>query len=348
MVGALRRIVEGVQVNTLAGWTQYTWANDGTLVYLPSSVSAAAASSLVWVTHEGQEEPLPLPQAAYRNPTVSFDGDLADYVVGDPDGAFSSGGANWTLDLRRNVPQRSDLEGHRGVTHRSPDGRRFVYAADPAGEWVSNLYLRATDSLEVSQLTHRLKARRNGMYRISPGGWSADGEWVVYSEAKPGTRDIGLWILRADGSEDPRVFRDTPALELWPSVSPNGRWLAYSSDRSGEAEILVEPFPASGVATQVSAKGGTEPVWSKDGRKLYYRADRYMMAVPVGTGEDLEPGRPVELFEDRFARTLIGNPNYDVSPDGRFLMIKAADNREGGLIVVLNWFEELKRLLPVQ
>ena len=91
MMGAPRRIVEGVQVNTLAGWTQYDLANDGTLVYLPSSVSAAAASSLVWVTHEGQEEPLPLPPAAYRNPTVSFDGDLADYVVGDP---------NWTLDLR--------------------------------------------------------------------------------------------------------------------------------------------------------------------------------------------------------------------------------------------------------
>ena len=99
----------------------------------------------------------------------------------------------------------------------------------------------------------------------------------------------------------------------------------------------------------MSAKGGTEPVWSKDGRELYYRADRHMMAVPVGTGEDLEPGRPVELFADRFVRTLIGNPNYDVSPDGRFLMIKAADNREkSGLMVVRNWFEELKRLLPVQ
>ena len=81
--------------------------------------------------------------------------------------------------------------------------------------------------------------------------------------------DSGLWIVRADGSEDPRVFRDTPAIETQPSVSPNGRWLAYSSDRSGEAEILVEPFPASGVATQVSARGGTEPVWSKDGRELY-------------------------------------------------------------------------------
>ena len=98
-------------------------------------------------------------------------------------------------------------------------------------------------------------------------------------------------------------------------------------------------------------------MWSKDGRELYYRAgagaeDRYMMAVPVGTGEDLEPGRPVELFADRFSRpALLGDrlPNYDVSPDGRFLMVKPADTQEeAGLIVVLNWFEELKRLLPVQ
>ena len=273
---------------------------------------------------------------------MSFDGDLADYVVGD---IYS--GSNWTLDLRRNVPQRMDFEGRQSVTRRSPDGRRFVFAAAPADSGSYNLYLGATDSPEVSQLTSTQDLS-------IPGGWSADGEWVVYTEGKPGTWDVGLWIVRADGSEDPRVFRDTPALETQPSVSPNGRWLAYTSDRSGEAEILVEPFPVSGVATQVSARGGTEPVWSKDGRELYYRAggagaeDRYMMAVPVGTGEDLEPGRPVELFADRFARTPLRIPNYDVSPDGRFLMIRAADNREGGLIVVLNWFEELKRLLPVQ
>ena len=340
--GAPRRIVEGVQVEMAGGFVQYALANDGTLVYLPSRGSALGDGSLVWVTREGQEEPIPLPTAAYRNPTVSFDGDLADYVVG---GTFS--GSNWTLDLRRNVPQRMDFEGLQGVTRRSPDGRRFVFAAAPAGSAVFNLYLGATDSPEVSQLT--------STQGVSiPGGWSADGEWVVYTQFEPDTQDDGLWIVRADGSEDPRVFRDTPAIETQPSVSPNGRWLAYSSDRSGEAEILVEPFPASGVATQVSAKGGTEPVWSKDGRELYYRAgagaeDRYMMAVPVGTGEDLEPGRPVELFEDHFALTRpLRIPNYDVSPDGRFLMIRAADNREGGLIVVLNWFEELKRLLPVQ
>ncbi len=345
MTGAPRRIVEGVQLNIAGGEPQYALANDGTLVYLPSSGSTFGDGSLVWVTREGQEEPIPLPPAAYRYPTVSFDGDLADYVVHD------ISGSNWTLDLRRNVPQRMDFEGSQSVRRRSPDGRRFVFAAAPAGSSVFNVYLGATDSPEVSQLT--------STQGVSvPGGWSADGEWVVYSEGKHGARDNGLWIVRADGSEDPRVFRDTPARETQPSVSPNGRWLAYSSDRSGEAEILVEPFPASGVATQVSAKGGTEPVWSKDGRELYYRAgvedaeDRYMMAVPVGTGEDLEPGRPVELFEDRFARTtlLFGDriPNYDVSPEGRFLMIRAADNREGGLIVVLNWFEELKRLLPVQ
>ncbi len=98
----------------------------------------------------------------------------------------------------------------------------------------------------------------------------------------------------------------------------------------------------------MSASVGTEPVWSGDGRELYYRTDSYVMMVAIDSGEDLEPGRPVELFEDRFARTDLRIPNYDVSPDGRFLMIEAANTQAAtSLTVVLNWHEELKRLLPV-
>ena len=261
VTGGTIPLVEGVGAQFLSvSSAHFSTSTNGALVYVSPSETV---SSLVWVGREGEVGMVPLPPAAYRNPEVSPDGDLITYVVGG--GAWSS---NWTLDLQRQVPQRLHFEGSQGVMKWSPDKSRYVFAADPTGGTAYYMYLGATDSPEVSQLT--------STRTISiPGAWPPEGEWVVYTEANPDTDD-DLWVVRADGSEVPRLFRGTPAQETQPSVSRNGRWIAYRSDRPGDVEILVEPFPSSGVATQVSASGGTKPVWSKDGRELYYRADGYL------------------------------------------------------------------------
>jgi serine/threonine-protein kinase len=138
-----------------------------------------------------------------------------------------------------------------------------------------------------------------------------------------------------------------------PQLSPDGRWLAYAADdESGRREIYVHPYPGLGSKRQISFGGGNEPQWSRDGRELFYRSGNKMMAVAIATAAGFVAGKPQPLFEGNYASGLAGwvRANYDVSPDGqRFLMIKPVDQGREPLTqinVVLNWSEELKRLVP--
>jgi eukaryotic-like serine/threonine-protein kinase len=126
-------------------------------------------------------------------------------------------------------------------------------------------------------------------------------------------------------------------------VSPNGSWLAYQSNESGRFEIYVRPYPnVDSERWQVSTEGGIEPVWSRDGRELFYRsADGELMSVPIQSGKDFVPGQVKQLLAARYQTS-----GYDVSLDGqRFLMLYAGGGR---IVVVQDWFEELKRLLPTK
>jgi Tol biopolymer transport system component len=173
-----------------------------------------------------------------------------------------------------------------------------------------------------------------------------DGKWLVLrrSTAEQGGGDL-FAVKIGDTTLVPLVT--TPAVELSPAVSPDARWLAYSSDESGTAEVYVRPFPDAATARwQVSSNGGTNPVWSRDGRELFYISGRGEMAsVPIKAGPTFNPGEPTPLFSvGQF--TVNGNAGvFDVSPDGkRFLMIRpTAGLGETELVVVQNWFEELKQ-----
>jgi Tol biopolymer transport system component len=146
-------------------------------------------------------------------------------------------------------------------------------------------------------------------------------------------------------------------MEAGARFSPDGRWLAYTSNESGRLEVYVQPFPGPGGKWQISTEGGTEPVWNPNGRELFYRdAENKMMAVDVSQSRDsnravsLSAGRPRMLFEGPYEPSTTNVANYDVSPDGRrFLMLKAVEQQGQAateIHVVLNWFEELKRRVP--
>jgi eukaryotic-like serine/threonine-protein kinase len=135
------------------------------------------------------------------------------------------------------------------------------------------------------------------------------------------------------------------------SFSPDGRWLAYVSNESGRPEIYVQPYPGPGGKWQISTEGGTEPLWNRNGRELFYRSGKKMMAVQITTQPAFAASKPTMLFERDYAASefLATGIAYDVSPDGqRFLMVKESDQAAAAtqINVVLNWFQELKRLAP--
>ena len=128
------------------------------------------------------------------------------------------------------------------------------------------------------------------------------------------------------------------------ALSPDGRWLAYVSAVTGAPEIWVQAYPDSGAPIRVSPNGGFDPVWGPEGRELFYLEEDKMMAVRVEPDPEFRFQPPEVLFEGGYF--LDRRPNYDVGPDGRFLMIKDEEPEVGQIIVVQNWFEELKRLVP--
>lgn len=183
-----------------------------------------------------------------------------------------------------------------------------------------------------------------------PKSWSPDGQFLGFHENNPKTKK-DLWTLRvSDRKAEP--FLRTPFNEAGPTFSPDGHWVAYSSDESGRYEIYVQPFPGPGGKWQISTDGGLEPAWNRNGRELFYRSGKKMMAVEVGTTQSsFTAGKPKLLFQSDYVSVSPTQPNtaYDVSPDGqRFLMLKetgrAISNTQ--INIVQNWFEELKRRVP--
>ena len=160
--------------------------------------------------------------------------------------------------------------------------------------------------------------------------------------------NLDIWTLEVGG--EPTEFLASEFNELAPRLSPHGEWLAYLSNRTGSDQVYVQPFPEGGSQIPISSGPGSEPMWSRDGRELFYRNGDQMWAVAIESGPDLRPGSPRLLFEAPYATDIVGLgvPNYDVSPDGQhFLMVRsAAESEVSGFTVVLNWFEELKARVP--
>jgi serine/threonine-protein kinase len=145
------------------------------------------------------------------------------------------------------------------------------------------------------------------------------------------------------------IFVEGPLYETAPQFSPDGHWIAYSSNESGRSEIYVRPYPGPGGKWQISTEGGTEPVWNPKGRELFYRDGQKMMAVEYEGQQAFSASKPKMLFQGPYIPTPRSFPDYDVSPDGqRFLMLRAPDQSQGPaqINVVLNWFEELKQKVP--
>jgi len=216
----------------------------------------------------------------------------------------------------------------------SPDDNEVLYASLSEPRLLRRNPFRSEES--------RLVVARE--YSSWPTTWSREGAVGFYEQHPETGRDV--WVQPLDG--EPVLIAGTPASELAPRFSPDGRFLAYASDESGRHEIYVVPYPPTGIRYLVSTGGGEEPVWSRDGRELFYRHGDRIFVADVETRPSFTASPPRVLFEGRFEYTTGGHSqNYDVAPDGGFLMIQRLESaRLTEIRVVVGFDRELERLVP--
>jgi serine/threonine protein kinase/Tol biopolymer transport system component len=328
----------------------FTISENGTLTYLPS---AGALGRLVWVDRNGQESNVVDDRGIYRGPRISPDGSQLAVASGT-DGLSDSdadprGEAVWVLDIARGTRHRLAYPGVSLYPLWTPDGQRITFAAATSFSLTNDqfsIYSRLADGTgNVELLWKQVEA-------VVPSSWTRNGDTLAFWSLRVPERDRSVEraptedrnILRMKAGEQPEPLVAGPYSERAARFSPDGRWIAYVSNESGPDEIYVQPYPSNTPRQVVSSGGGTEPVWSADSRELFYRPldGDGLMVVPF----DGQPQRARRLFNGLFRRDEVGIANYDVTPDGkRFIMVKPAE-RASHLIVVLTWFEDLKRLVP--
>jgi serine/threonine-protein kinase len=255
----------------------------------------------------------------------------------------------WIWDLSRESLQRLTTDpGFNRLPVWTPDGTRLAFTAERDGR-VENIYWQAADG---SGAPERLSI---GSTMQGPASFSSDGKHLVFTTPTTPPFDIG--VLSLEGERREEMLFKTPFSEANAALSPDGRWLAYQSNESGRDEVYLSPFPdVHSSKRKVSNNGGTRPVWSKDkeGRELfYYVAPDTIMAVPVTPGPNPTLGKPVVVVKGPYAAAVNSGAHYDVSRDGqRFLLLKDVETAGANkppqpeLRKVLNWVEELKRLVP--
>ncbi|HWU37630.1 MAG TPA: hypothetical protein VN203_08230, partial [Candidatus Acidoferrum sp.] len=331
-------ILEGVSMSSAFGIAQFSPSANGSLAYVLGG-SSGGEGNLLWVDRNGAARPLPAPSRGYMSPRLSPDGRrLAVGIQGANPGV-------WLYDFGRGTLTRL-IEAPLFFMWPiwTPDGKRVTFQSSlPTPSDLLNLYWMTADG---SGTAERLTTGEN--YRLA-GSSSPDGRALAFTEVDPMT-GWHVWFLQLGGDRKAQRFLQTPFNEGGPVFSPDGRWLAYQSDESGRSEIYVRPFPGPGGKTPISTEGGTEPVWSRNGRELFYRNGNKMMATAIETKLGFAPAKPKLLFEGDYETSIYTfEPNYDVSPDGQqFLMIKASEQESAArqINVVLNWSEELRRLAP--
>ena len=320
--------------DTAAG--QFSISGSGSLIYASGGILPDRENSLVWVDHKGKAESIASFKAPFLAPSLSPDGQRI---------AYRTLGMNrhvWVYDVNRGTATKLTAEGMASFVTWTPDSSRVVFGWGKKGD--PNIYWQPVDgSAPMERLTQ-------SEYNQFPGSWSPDGETLAFVENHPDTdTDIQLLNVR-DRVVTP--FLNSRFLEAYPEFSPNGQWMAYVSDESGRREVYVRPFPGDGGKWQISNKGGVEPLWAPNGRQLFYRWGDQVWVVDVQTGSGFSAGKPRLLFEQPGYDYSAPIRSWDISRDGqRFLMIKVEERKSQPLtemILVQNWFDELKHLVPTK
>jgi serine/threonine-protein kinase len=335
-VGEPRRpVAEGLYQSLDSGRAPFCFSQEGLLYYMRGG-EWLARRQFVWVNRQGEEvEPLPLPPRAYRHPRLSPDMLRLAFTKLEGDTLNI-----WVYDLPSGPASQFTFESNNMLPLWTlPDGSRLTFTSYPEAPYDAYWMPASRSSPEEPLVT--------GPYDQIATSWSPDGRVLLFTEDSPITgRDI--WLLPIEDGNTPRSLL-CESWDEWCAVfSPDGEWIAYVPEAEGTSEVYVTPYPEL-IPQKVSTDGGYHPVWSRDGKELFYRCGDKMMALTIETESEFRVIDSKVLFEGQYLTGL--RQNYDVSSDGqRFLMVKESDDQPAAsqLIVVLNWFEELKRLAPTE
>jgi len=323
LLGEPQRIAS--EVNTRINHASVSVSATGLLAYDTGN----ATTQLAWFDRTGSRIGLVGDSEGADDPQLSPDERHVAFNRSDPQ---NGAGDIWLVELRRNTVSRLTTQpSYEWRQIWSPDGTRILFASNRNGPM--NLYQIPATGGEDQVLLQSTD-------RLTPSDWSRDGRVIVYAEVDPKTQE-DLWILPLDGDRKPFPFLRTEFNERQGRLSPDGRWMAYTSDESGAAEVYVQGFTgrrASGPKIRISVNGGSNPKWRGDGRELFYIArDQRLTAVDVKTASTFEVGASRTLFE--------ASPDYTFTADGQRFLVSTAVGGNSSLPVtlVVNWTSALIR-----
>jgi serine/threonine-protein kinase len=316
----------------ITGASQAALSPAGTLVYVPPSSGAF----LGWFDPaDGSFEPIgPETPTAISYPRLSPDGRRVAASV------TSAGRTDiWVYDMVSRTPTR--LTTTSSINERpewSPDGTRVLYRGDRGTR--SAIWWQHVDLSEPAEPL--LASDAHDYYE---GVLTPNGNALVYQLDDAGVNQADVWYRHLGDDTTARPIAATNFAEAQARISPDGRWVAYVTDASGASQVVVQPFPGPGGRVQISSAGGSEPVWSRDGRRIFYRDGRHLLAASIATTPEFAVTGRTELFPDTFLFAQAPHANYDVSLDGRrFLMVKGATTPQ--LNVTLGWLTEFRERMP--
>ena len=327
-------VLDGVGGEDTSGASHFSVSRDGTLAYIPGG--SDSLDELVWVDRNGKIESVGAPQRAYDQVRVSPDS--AQLLISQ--GPSRSAGDLWRYDLARETLTRVTFDQKSTSPCWTPDQKQVVYRTE------AGLYQIMVQPLDGSAAPRRLHSEADP---IVVSGITPDGLTVLFN--KYGTADSEIMAVPMDGHEAARALWEEPGPQYAAVPSPDGRWLAYVSQTTGDNEVFIRPISGQGGKWQVSGDTGLVPVWSPDGKELFFVRGDTMMSVSIEASEtNITAGAPKKLFEfppgRRSERDI---RSFDIAPDGkRFILMRSANPGVGrrNINVVFNWSEELKAKVP--
>jgi serine/threonine-protein kinase len=346
VTGGAVPVVEGV-ISPL----HYAISDSGTLVYIPGKANAVPFNqrTLVWVDRKGKEQALSAAPNDYRVPRISPDGTKVALTV------FSGDKYDiWIWDVVRETMTRLTFNEGSNYPLWTPDGKRIAFSKRSGTILFSDVHWKAADGTGEDEKLSSVHDRG-----LLPWSWSNDGNTLALFEfALAGGTSYDIGTLSMKGNHEWRPLLNQKYAEFQPKISPDGKWMAYASNESGQYEIYVRPFPEVNKGRwQVSTSGGRTPLWSPDGRELFYLNGDAVTRVSVEAEPTFKAGKPETLFRGTYVQTSTNDAQpWDISPDGkRFLMMKearAAPSTEAAtrrqITIVVNWLEELKKRVPAE